>query len=555
MKKGKIALFLASLLAIGGLSGCSLLESLFPATDQPSQETKPSDKTDGKDDDKKDDEGKEDETIDSASVLFLGNSLMFFNDMPQMFGEMATIAGKGCIVDSVTQGSATISLFADETTDMGRQARRKISEGFWDYIVIEPSRRATPWENTIIDAEIAAAKVIQGLADEIGAEIMLYTVWGNNTGNLDIYTQTGPSTSTKTGNQAITRKEHTKFMHEFNEAVSEELGGVPMIEAGYAFENAIAADPTINLYYSDDKHPSLEGSYLAGLTVFGTIFKETNEFMSYDKGLSSASFLKDIANKTCLDHLVPNLEEEGGGGGGENPPTSEFNLLCVGSNYMNEYSVEKMFTELSLQADNIKVNFGWALDGAYTNGIAANPNHSFGQTFRSTFASKQWDAVVFQLTRRCTMGADDVEAKEKAALLKIKTELFSGENAPKMYVYTMQSKDNPAIFYDNGTDSYAKTGTTATYTAKQGTDYFEEVAYDWSQELDTHPVLYGSALIDYNEIYSVTATHAEMGYMKACCLYNVLYEKAIPETCKYYYNLSETQGENIREICSEHSLS
>ena len=112
MKKGKIALFLASLLTLGGLSGCSLFESLFPTTDQPSQENKPSDKTDGKDDDKKDDQGKEDETIDSASVLFLGNSLMFFNDMPQMFEEMATIAGKGVVVDSVTQGSATISLFA-----------------------------------------------------------------------------------------------------------------------------------------------------------------------------------------------------------------------------------------------------------------------------------------------------------------------------------------------------------------------------------------------------------------------------------------------------------
>lgn len=553
MKKGKIALFLASLLAIGGLSGCSLFESLFPTTEQPSQETKPSDKTDGKDDDKKDDEGKEDETIDSASVLFLGNSLMFFNDMPQMFEEMATIAGKGCIVDSVTQGSATISLFADETTDMGRQARRKISEGFWDYIIIEPSRRATPWENTVVEAEIEAAKVIQGLADEIDAKIMLYTVWGNNTGNLDIYTQTGASTSTKTGNQAISRKAHTKFMHEFNEQVSEELGGVPMIEAGYAFENALAEDPTVDLYYSDQKHPSLAGSYLAGLTVFGTIFKESNEFMSYDKGLASASFLKEIANKTCLENLVPNLDDEGGG----STDSADFNLLCVGSNFMSDYSVGKMFTELSLKADNTKVNVEWVLNGAYTNGIAANPSNSFGKEFRTAFASKEWDAVVFQLTRRCTMGADDVETKEKAALLSIKEELFSGTDAPKMYVYTMQSGDNPAIFYDNGTDSYAKTGANATYTAKQGTQYFEEVAYEWAQELGTQPVLYGSAFVDYSETYSIglsDVSNAEKGYLKACCLYNALFEKAIPETCDYYYNLTAVQGQNIREICAEHCL-
>ena len=161
---------------------------------------------------------------------------------------------------------------------------------------------------------------------------------------------------------------------------------------------------------------------------------------------------------------------------------------------------------------------------------------------------------MFQLTRRCTPDADDVEAKEKAALMKIKTELFSEADAPKMYVYTMQGSDNPAIFYDNGTDSYAKNGSSAPYTAKQVTQYFEEVAYEWSESFNTQPVLYGSALIDYNETYSITASHAEMGYMKACCFYNALYSKSIPETCDYYYTLTETQGKNIRAVSEEHCL-
>ena len=147
-------------------------------------------------------------------VLFLGNSLMFFNDMPQMFGEMATIAGKKIRVESITQGSATISLFADIDTDMGVQAMYKIYEKEWDYIVIEPSRRATPWENTVYNAEIAAAEVIYEMAQDIGAEILIYAVWGNDTGNLDVYQQTGTSTSMKTGNQPISRKAHTAFLHQ-----------------------------------------------------------------------------------------------------------------------------------------------------------------------------------------------------------------------------------------------------------------------------------------------------------------------------------------------------
>ena len=337
MKLNKFALGLSILLGASVLFGCSKKEE--PNKPNPNPPI---------------DEGgdEEDKHLD---VLFLGNSLMFFNDMPKMFEQMATIAGKDIYVDSVTQGSATMSLFADPGTTMGHQARLKISEKDWDYIVIEPSRRATPWEDTVYQAELAAAEELYYLADEIGAKLLIYSVWGNNTGNLDIYTQNGTSTSSKTGNKAISRKQHTKFMHDFSKEVCELVDGI-VVEAGYAFENALAADQSCDLYYSDDKHPSLAGSYLAGLTFFGTIYKETNAYMSFDKGLKNADFLKEIANKTCLENLVPDLEDkedETPSGG------TAYNLLCVGSNYMENYSVIKMFTQLAKDADNIDVNLEW----------------------------------------------------------------------------------------------------------------------------------------------------------------------------------------------------
>ena len=484
-------------------------------------------------------------------VLFLGNSLMFFNDMPQMFEEMATVAGKKIRVESVTQGSATISLFADINTDMGMQAMIKIYEKEWDYIVIEPSRRASPWETTVYNAEIEAAEVIYDMAQEVGAEILIYAVWGNDTGNLDVYQQTGASTSIKTGNQPISRKAHTAFLHDFALDVSAVTGNAKIIEAGYAFENAIARDPSINLYYSDSKHPSLEGSYLAGLTVFGTIYQETNAYMSYDKGLSCAATLKAVADATTLDGLVPDLTDE------EKDPSTDLpdlNVLCVGSNYMSDYSVAKMFLELVKDVEKRTVNMEWVLSGNYTNRDAADPNSTIGSKLRTSAASKVWDVVIFQLSRRCTASSSGIEAKEKEAIISIVDELFSGEDAPSIFVYTMQSGSNPSIFSDDGSNVYSKTSNKENYSAEVGTEYFKDTAEDWAEAVHGGTILYGSALIDYNAAYNKTATHAEMGYMKACCFYNAIFEKSIPSSCTYYYSIGETLGLAVREYAELYCL-
>ena len=553
MKRSKFALLLALFMGVSTLSGC-FLDSLLKPTEQ-SQ----------KDDQKKEDEkpagddktGEDDDELDNNNrhleVLFLGNSLMFFNDLPEMFEEMATIAGKDINVDSVTQGSATICQFADPTYTLGQQCRNKMNKQNWDYIVISPSRRASPWETTVYDAEAAAAETMNVLAQECGAKLLIYSVWGNNTGNLDIYRQTGTSTTEKIGNQPISRKQHTKFLHDFGNDIAEAVE-CDVIEAGYAFENAIATDPSLNLYYSDDKHPSLEGSYLAALTCYGTIYKDTNEYMSYDKGLAKANVLKDVANKTCLEGLVPDLEDHPE----DNPdPTSEFNLLCVGSDFMPQHSVQKMFTNLALKADNVQVNIDWITSSNYTNRQVSRSTTTQGQELRTKLGSKDYDAVMFQVSRRCTKSSSDVEQGEKDAIVSIKEELFSELDSPKMYIYTMQSSENPAKFKDDGSDVYTKAGSNESYSRKVGTDYFYDIAADWAEAIEGDVTLYGSAIIDFQEKYTsgADASGAEMGYMKACCFYNSLFKKEIPSTCDYFYTLTEEVGKNIRTIAANWHLS
>ncbi len=118
------------------------------------------------------------------NVLFLGNSLMFYNDLPQVFSDLAKAGGHDVFVSSVTKGSATISHFASESDPLGIRTREALKERKWDIVIIEPSRRITPFEDSVLQAETEAAKTVLALAAEAGAEILLYAVWGNNDGKV-----------------------------------------------------------------------------------------------------------------------------------------------------------------------------------------------------------------------------------------------------------------------------------------------------------------------------------------------------------------------------------
>lgn len=233
------------------------------------------------------------------NVLFLGNSLMYFNDMPKLFASLAQAAGKPVTVGSVTKGAATMSDFAAEQTEVGRKLRTKLDQ-HWDYIIIEPSRRITPDEPTVLAAELEAAKRLQALAGSVGAEILLYSVWGNNTGSLKIFHAESPTAITAVGKRAISRADHAQFMREVGKRVSAELGGAPIIDAGRAFEYMIANMPGVNLYDPDERHPSAEGSYLAACAVYARLFGERTEGNTFTAELPAAPQLQKAADAVVL---------------------------------------------------------------------------------------------------------------------------------------------------------------------------------------------------------------------------------------------------------------
>lgn len=231
------------------------------------------------------------------NVLFLGNSLMFYNDMPALFASIAKAEGREVNVRSVTKGSATISDFADESTKVGSVAIPLLKEQTWDYVVIEPSRRISPYENSVRDAELASAKKLRLLAQAAGGDLLLYSVWGNDNGRVIEYRAESPIYFPEVERHAMERKPHAEFLHRVNLEFSAALGGVRVAPAGKAFESCIEKHPELELYHTDRRHPSPIGSYLAAAVIYATIFGEPVTSIPYEISPAPAhGLLEGIAN-------------------------------------------------------------------------------------------------------------------------------------------------------------------------------------------------------------------------------------------------------------------
>ena len=466
--------------------------------------------------------------------LFLGNSLMYYNDMPDIFAEIAKEQGKDVYVKSVTKGSATVSDFASPSTEVGAQALPLLKNEKWDYVVIEPSRRISPYEDTVKKLEFDSAKTIRTLAAAAGAKTVLYAVWGNNNGSVVEYNATGGVSTAEVSTHSMGRAQHTKFMEDTSAELAGILGDVPVAHAGYAFENCIAADPSLNLYYTDERHPSLEGSWLAACVIYDTVFGESPDRILSRTSPASVKTLVAAADKTVLRGEIPEIKDE--------PQAQGFKLLIVGSNLMDNYAVGKVFANIVKAADGTDVQSRYLTSSTFVMNDLVPEASDLG--LREALASDEWDAIVVQVSRRNTRSAADVAASELAAL-KTVAPLLKAETG-KVFLFTLNSKSKPSIF-SAATPGYTDTGKKETCSAEDGSAYFRELADAWAAECGLGVINYGQAYHGYSGI-----TSEGVGYLQACMIYCSVFGRAVPDGVSETNGLSADAASKIRGLAAQY---
>ncbi|MGE4072325.1 MAG: hypothetical protein AB7E72_14235 [Lysobacterales bacterium] len=185
----------------------------------------------------------DDGLANQAKVLFIGNSLTYTHNVPQMLQAIALQAGKRLSADAITLPGVSL-----EDHYRARTAHEALANGHYQFVIMQQGPSSLPesqshlrdWSdrfNTLIRAG--------------GARPALYMVW--------------PDAS---------RLAYFDAVHASYSNAALDVGGM-FIPAGESWRLAWLTDPELPLYSADLFHPSPLGSYAAALTLFASLYRQS----------------------------------------------------------------------------------------------------------------------------------------------------------------------------------------------------------------------------------------------------------------------------------------
>jgi hypothetical protein len=175
------------------------------------------------------------------SILFVGNSLTYTNDLPALVAKVARAAE-----DSVGVAMAAgPNLAVIDHTNGATDAVARIDRGNWGFVVLQqgPTPAGICRDTLVIAAMRLAPRIRAG-----GGRVVLFLPWTR---------QSSPGALAGAAESAT--------------LAARAVGGVT-VPAGLAWKLALEADPALPLYGPDGYHPAPAGSLLAALTIYDRVF-------------------------------------------------------------------------------------------------------------------------------------------------------------------------------------------------------------------------------------------------------------------------------------------
>jgi len=232
-------------------------------------------------------------TAQTTKILFIGNSYTAYNNLPNLVYSMALANGDTIITNSYTPGGYT---FEQHSTDSTTQAR--IYSQQWDYVVLQEQSQRPSFSPAQVAADVYPyASALDSMIHDNNAcsETVFYMTWGRKNGdanNCAAY----PPVCTYEGMQQRLRESYMEMALQNNSTVS---------PVGAAFSYVRSLNPAFDLYFPDESHPSIYGSYLAACVFYATIFHKTPVGNSFISTISQqdAAFLQNAAHAVVIDSL------------------------------------------------------------------------------------------------------------------------------------------------------------------------------------------------------------------------------------------------------------
>ena len=229
------------------------------------------------------------------SILFIGNSYTYYNNMPEILRQVALSAGDTFYIESHTPGGARFKTHAENP-----QIYNLIRSRAWDYVVLQGQSQEPSWPDNQVASEVFP--YVKQLCDSIKknfycTEIMFYMTWGRKNG--DAYNcASWPPVCSYEGMDSILYVNYID-MGKTNRAEVSPVGAVwRYLRTNY---------PSIELYNADESHPSAEGSFAAALTFYAAISRGNLSKVTYQGPYPTAT--KNAILEAIDSVLLADLEE------------------------------------------------------------------------------------------------------------------------------------------------------------------------------------------------------------------------------------------------------
>ncbi|MGH1384816.1 T9SS type A sorting domain-containing protein [Kordia sp.] len=335
-------------------------------------------------------------TDDPLDILFVGNSLTYFNNMPQTFEQIADEQGYQVTVDQHTPGGTGFVHHVNNNA-----LYQKFRDRTWDYVILQPGSNESPGFSFPIAETIERGKRLRDsiLKYSPCASIYYYEI------SYGIVNATPESFTQYQNRQTLIKDNLIQMGNETD---------IPFVPVGECFKASMETDASQFLWVNyGDIHPNAKGSYMAACSFYNGIFKQAIVNTNQLGGLSEAdaNYLRNQAELTTLGSL----------------DTSLIDTFTSTANF--EYAVDSpssiLFTNTSSNSDSVHWDFG---DG--TTSTSNVVSHEFD------FSANQTYTVVLTSYKNC---------KEHHKIIVVSENLLLIED--------VQSIDNNVFLYPNPTQS------------------------------------------------------------------------------------------------------
>ena len=187
---------------------------------------------------------------ENLRVLFVGNSLTYVNNLPEIIAGLARSAK----LRKFSYKMVAYPNFSLEDHWNKGEVQKILAKEKWDYVIMQQGPSA------FIDGRVVLVEYAKKFAEPIanaGAKPAFYMVWSSADRLQDF---AGVSATYK--------------------AAAKEVNGL-FIPAGEAWLEAWRRDPKLNLYGADRFHPNQAGSYLAALVIYQQLYNQSPIGLSY----------------------------------------------------------------------------------------------------------------------------------------------------------------------------------------------------------------------------------------------------------------------------------